>query len=470
MKTGLRGRGAPALLLSMLGAFVATAALAAAPGNLDELLEQTRTAREAEAKANAAREATFLAERNKQVAMMSEARAEVAEQQKRSAALTAAFDANEKKLAEMQATLDQRAGNLGEMFGVVRQVAGDFSSVVNNSIISAQFPDRADFVARLAQSKALPSMPDLERFWFEMQREMTETGKVVKFKTKAISDDGKPLDVVATRVGPFSVTTGGKYMAYLPSQKQLSIMARQPGRKYTRPAELRESATGGYGTSMIDPTRGTLLSIYAQRPTLKERIDKGEAVGYVIILVGIVGGVLGLFQLFHLTTVRGRVRNQMRFVRDPQMDNPLGRVLGVFKGADTETLDRSAEVVELRISEAVMREVPKLERYQSFLSLAVAAGPLLGLVGTVIGMIITFQSITGSGSGDPKLMAAGIGQAMIATVLGLGIAIPLLFLNAWLTSISKSIVQVLDEQSAGLLAERLELIEKEQQPGIAHAA
>jgi biopolymer transport protein ExbB len=210
---------------------------------------------------------------------------------------------------------------------------------------------------------------------------------------------------------------------------------------------------------VVDPTRGTLLSIYAQRPTVAERIDKGEEVGYVIILVGLVGAGLGLFQLFYLSMVRGKVRNQLKFLKDPVADNPLGRVLATFKGADTEKLERSPEVVELRISEAVLKEVPSLERFQSFLKLAVAAGPLLGLIGTVIGMILTFQSITESGSSDPKLMAAGISQAMIATVLGLSIAIPLLFMNAWLVSMSKSIVQVLDEQSAGLLAERLETLE-----------
>jgi biopolymer transport protein ExbB len=179
----------------------------------------------------------------------------------------------------------------------------------------------------------------------------------------------------------------------------------------------------------------------------------------VILLVGFVGAALGLYQLFHLSVVRGQVRNQLKFLKDPKQDNPLGRVLATFKAADTETLERSAEVVELRISEAVLKEVPRLERFQSFLRLAVAAGPLLGLIGTVIGMILTFQSITESGSSDPKLMAAGISQAMIATVLGLAIAIPLLFLNAWLVSLSKSIVQVLDEQSSGLLAERLEIME-----------
>ena len=104
----------------------------------------------------------------------------------------------------------------------------------------------------------------------------------------------------------------------------------------------------------------------------------------------------------------------------------------------------------------MLREVPRLERFQSFLRLAVAAGPLLGLVGTVIGMIITFQSITESGSSDPKLMASGIGQAMIATVLGLSIAIPLLFANAALVSLARQIVTTLEEQSAGMLAESIE--------------
>jgi biopolymer transport protein ExbB len=431
----------------------------AAPATLDELLEQTRTIRASEAKENSAREAKFLAERDKQAEMINAARNELKEQQQRSAALTASFDANEKTLTEMQTQLDARAGNLGEMFGVVRQVANDFSSVVNASMISAQYPGRVKFASDLAQSKALPSIADLERFWFELQREMTETGKVAKYKTTVVSPDGKPLETEVTRVGPFSSTTGNLYMNYLPSQEKLAVMARQPGTTFQNKAEYLSKAEPGYVKGLVDPTRGNLLTIYAQKPTFMERIHMGEAVGYVILVVGFVGAILGIYQLFYLAKVRFNVREQLNFLTDPQTTNPLGRVLATFKGADTEKLEQTPEVVELRISEAVLKEVPKLERFQAFLKLAVAAGPLLGLVGTVIGMILTFQSITESGSSDPKLMAAGISQAMIATVLGLAIAIPLLFLNAWLVSISKSVVQVLDEQSAGLLAERLEKME-----------
>ena len=198
-----------------------------------------------------------------------------------------------------------------------------------------------------------------------------------------------------------------------------------------------------------------------------ERIEKGEAVGYVIIAVGVIGALLALYQTAFLVRTRIAVRRQLAQLDTPRTDNPLGRVLSAVN-TDLDKIDEEAEVVELRVSEAVLREVPRLERFQAFLRLAVAAGPLLGLIGTVIGMIITFQSITESGSSDPRLMANGIGQAMIATVLGLGIAIPLLFANAGLASLSRQVVQILDEQSTGLLAESLERARDAKE--IAHSA
>lgn len=441
--------------LLMLAAAALPAAYAAAPGNLDELLEQTRTLRDREAAVNKEREAKFLADRNKQAELLAQAKAELGELQRRQASLSSAFDSNEKKLTELQAQLDAKSGNMGEMFGVVRQVANDFSSVVRNSMISAQYPDREAFVSKLAATKALPSISDLERFWFELQREMTETGSVVRFKSMVVQPDGSSVEAPVSRVGSFTAVADGKYLAYLPSEHKLAVMARQPGGKFASAASDLSSATSGYVGTELDPTRGVLLTIYAQRPNWLERIKHGESVNYVILLVGIVGALLAVYQFFYLMGVRAKVKKQLTQTANPTPDNPLGRVLASFKG-DGSRIEEDAEVVELRISEAVLREVPPLERFQAFLRLAVAAGPLLGLIGTVIGMIITFQSITESGSSDPKLMAAGISAAMIATVLGLGIAIPLLFANAWLTSLSKQIIQILDEQSTGLLAERLE--------------
>lgn len=425
--------------------------------SLAELLEQTRRARELESRQNAQREAQFLADKTRQAGMLATARNEKAAQESRARALGAQFDANEKKLTDLQAVLDAKGGNLGELFGVVRIIAGDVSSVLYNSIVSAQYPKRDVFVSELAQSKALPSIEKLEKLWFEMQREMTETGRNVRFKTTVIEADGSPTEKEAVRVGPFiAVDSDGRFLSYLPTVSQLAVLSRQPESHLAGLGEDYAEATQGYEAMVVDPARGVLLSLVVQRPSWTERIlEHGELVGAVILVVGFAGAILAAFQFMFLLKEGAGVKRQLQNTDRPTPDNALGRVLSAFKG-DAAKAEENAEVVELRISEAVLREVPKLERYQSFLSLAVAAGPLLGLVGTVIGMIITFQSITESGSGDPRLMATGIGQAMIATVLGLGIAVPLLFVNALLKARSRAIVQVLDEQSTGLLAERLE--------------
>jgi biopolymer transport protein ExbB len=257
------------------------------------------------------------------------------------------------------------------------------------------------------------------------------------------------------RIGGFLAVSEGRYLNYLPSVGKLGVLSRQPSGDLTQLAASIEAAQSGHVAAAVDPSRGVLLSLIVQRPSLMERIEHGEAVGYVIIVVGVIATLLAVYQSYFLIRTRRAVRRQLADLEHPRDDNPLGRVLSSFR-ADPASIEEDAELAELRISEAVLREVPRLERFQAFLRLAVAAGPLLGLIGTVIGMIITFQSITESGSSDPRLMANGIGQAMIATVLGLGIAVPLLFINAGLASMSRYVVQVLDEQSTGLLAESVE--------------
>ena len=331
----------------------------------------------------------------------------LAEQQRRSAALSRRFDANEKKLTELQAQLDARAGNLGEMFGVVRQVANDFSSVVHNSLISAQYPGSRRVRRRSwRRSKSLPSMQELERFWFELQREMTETGSVVQFKTKIVTPKARRSRRPWSRIGPFIAMTDGRYLNYLPSQQQLAVMARQPGARVRgRRASRCEDREGRLrrGGRRSDARRAALdLRAASERRWSASRRAKSSATSSCSSASS--AWCSRSISSSTSCTVRGKVRNQLQFPNDPVPDNPLGRVLATFKG-DAETLEEDAEVVELRISEAVLKEVPKLERFQSFLRLAVAAGPLLGLIGTVVGMIITFQSITESGSSDPKLMA-----------------------------------------------------------------
>lgn len=424
--------------------------------SLDQLLEQVRTTDVRDAKVNAEREARFKAERDQQARLLKEAEGEKTELERVAAAKAKQFEDNDRVLAELTQARDAKAGNLGEMFGVLRQAAGDFATVARNSMISAQLPDRIPEIDRLAQTKSMPPIDDLQRFWFELQREMTESGKVIQFSTTVVAPDGEKAPRRVTRVGPFVATADGQFLEYQTLGSALAIPPKQPPSKFGDIAKDFEEEDSGYHEMVVDPTRGVLLTLFSLRPNVLERIHQGAWVGYVIILVGVIGACLAVYQFFYLTAVGRKVDVQLANLNRLSEDNPLGRVLLAFRGENIPAAGEEAEIVELRLSEAVMRELPPITRIQSFLKLAVAAGPLLGLVGTVIGMIETFQSITESGSGDPKLMAAGIGQAMIATVLGLGIAIPLLFMNSALASRSKRLVQILDQQSTGLLAEMLE--------------
>jgi biopolymer transport protein ExbB len=388
----------------------------------------------------------------------------------RSTALDKQWNDNEKRIAETQALLTDKQGNLGELFGVTRQVAGDAATMLSQSLLTTQYEmategeDRTEFLRRIAAATALPSISELERLWYEVLREMTDSGKVAKYRTAvARADDPTTEDVdesqtteerEVVRVGPFTVSSEGDYLGYQPSKKALFELSGQLTSEFRDLGRSLQSApaNSGYQRALVDPARGQLLSRYIERPTWVRRVENGESVVYLIIAVGVLGVLLAVFQFGYLLMTRLAVTAQLRNLDNPKPGNPLGRVLLAFRGDGSKRVE-AAELAELRISEAVLREVPRLERFQSFLRLAVAAGPLLGLIGTVIGMIITFHAIVASGTSDPRLMADGIGKAMIATVAGLGIAIPLLFINAGLASMSRSVTQVLDEQSQALLAQ-----------------
>ncbi len=448
------------------GLMLLLALLVALPGHaavsLDELAQKATALRNEEAKLNKQREAAFQKAFDQQQQLLNSVAGQRATLDATTASLSARFDANEKRVVELQKLLTEHQGNLGELFGVTRQVAGDAGSELRQSLIASQFlaaqgeEDRAAFLTRLASAKALPSIVELERLWVELQREMTAGGEVARFKApvKAAGEKEATLREVL-RIGPFTASSGDQYLAWLPSEKVFVPYQRQPA------AALRELAAnlakaqgqGHYVQGLVDPARGSLLGMVVERPNWLERIKVGGMVGYVTITLGAIGVAAWLAQLIYLVSVRTAVAWQLRNLAKPSPRNPLGRLLAALEKDKSEAVP--AEMAELHISAAVLREVPKLERFQGFLRLAVAAGPLLGLIGTVIGMIITFQTITASGASDPKLVAHGIGQAMIATVLGLGIAIPLLFANSLLAALSRAIIQILDEHGEGLLADTL---------------
>ncbi len=429
-----------------------TVSLAEAPTSLDQLLQQVRKLHSQEAVANRVRERQFLQDRNEQKRLLTEARKEKKIAEALSVDLKRRFDGKEKKLVELEEQLREKAGVHGELFGVARQVAGDLSANLQTSLVSAEYPGRLAALDQIANRKDLPTIEQLESLWFTLQQEMTESGKSVKFQAEVMSSNGQPETKQVVRLGLFNLLAEGNYLKYLPETGRLVELERQPPSRYLNLTKNLEQSAGETVELAIDPTRGALLGMLVLAPDVSERVRQGGIIGYIIIALGIIGLVLALVRLIYLQGVSSRMKSQLKELADPRDDNPLGRVLAV----PTQLKNYDMETLESLLDEAILRETPKLESGQSLLKLFAAVAPLLGLLGTVTGMIATFQSISLFGTGDPKLMASGISQALVTTMLGLIAAIPLLFMHTLVANRSKTLVQILDEQSAGLVSRVIE--------------
>ncbi|MCP4550192.1 MAG: MotA/TolQ/ExbB proton channel family protein [bacterium] len=421
--------------------------------DLDELLKMVQEGRTGDEDSHRQREFEFQATRDRQQQMLDDARRQLREAETRSEQLESTYIENDLLIVDTIDQLDRRLGSMKELFGVLQQVAGDAKGLLENSVTSAQLKGRGDFLqelnGKLASDSTLPTIEDIEQLWFLLQQEMTETGKVVKFPARVIAADGKEMREDVVRVGGFNIVSRAGYLQFTPETGNLSELSRQPRGRYTGTAVALLDAVEGYVTFGVDPTRGQILSTYIDRPTLRERIVQGGVVGYVIIGLGIIGLLLALERMISLSMISSRVNAQLKSAT-PDTNNPLGRVLKTAHELDTNDV----ETLELKLGEAVFREIPRLTRSLLFIRIISVVSPLLGLLGTVTGMIVTFQAITLFGTGDPKLMAGGISTALITTVLGLTVAIPILLLHTLVSGRSKRILHILQEQSAGIVASR----------------
>jgi biopolymer transport protein ExbB len=421
------------------------------PKTLFELLEMVRHGREIESAENLRREREFIEAKADQERVLAEARATLARKEALSQQLEKAYTANEAVIGEKSALLTEQLGQLGELFGVVRQVATDTSGQVWDSITSSQLPPRKELLDTLGRSTELPTTADLESLWYELMREMTEQGQVVRYRAPVLTTEGVTEERDVIRAGPFSAVSNGRYLLWEPANEKLRELTRQPPARYLSTVEDFEAAESGVAVLAVDPSRGSLLNALTDTPNFQERIQQGGTVGYTIIVLGGFALVVGLVRWVAVMNTSRKVAAQQKsdYVNK---GNPLGRVLAVFE--DNREVD--AETLELKLDEAVLRESSQIQRLMWVVKTVSVVAPLLGLLGTVTGMIQTFQMITLFGAGDPKMMAGGISEALVTTMLGLVTAIPLVLLYDTLSNSARYIVDVLDEQSAGLIASRAE--------------
>ncbi|MFM5139712.1 MotA/TolQ/ExbB proton channel family protein [Aeromonas rivipollensis] len=374
------------------------------------------------------------------------ARARLAEAQRLSKELAGLFASNEKQLVELNTRWEQASGDMNEIFAVTRQGASDAVKLLGDSSVQGQYPDRLTALKAMAQDKQVPDRAALALLPATLLQEIRESGRVVQFDGKVLNAQGTASEQALTRVGSFALFGSEGFLQ--PSGEGLIPVLGLPGGLLSELTAYQ----GKEGEALpLDPSHGVLLEMQAQAPTFWQQVQQGGQVGAIIVLLAAIGLGIAAVRLWTLSRELTLVRRQLKS-GEYHADNALGRVLTM---ADKHP-ELSMETLELRLDEAILQETPRMERGIGMVKVIAAIAPMLGLLGTVTGMIGTFQAITQFGTGDPKIMAGGISMALITTVQGLVAAIPLILAHSLLQSRFTELSNVLEQQVAGILAERAE--------------
>jgi biopolymer transport protein ExbB len=422
------------------------------------LLELVKEGKSKEQAENDRREDEFISARNRQGEILAAEQRELARQERIADELEEVFIANQEKLRIAEEAYLKQLGSLNELFGHMQSISTDSRVTFETSLTAAEFGKEretflGDLTSKMGESTELPTILEIERVWYEIMREMKATGEVVRFNTNVINVDGSQAECDVVRIGVYNAVCGSSYLEYVPSKGQYQFLARQPAGRYTGSASRvsNADAASGYVSFSVDPSGpsgGALLANLIQNPSLLERINQGGLIGYIILLIGGITLLFAIYKYVSLFLLGRAVGEQL--TSSSYGDNPLGRVLSVGETHMKDAIDR----LELKLAESIMAERPAIERGISFVKIVSVVAPLAGLLGTVTGMIITFQQITLFGTGDPKIMAGGISQALVTTVLGLVVAIPTTLAHSFLQSSARSVVDVLEEQATGIVAEK----------------
>ncbi|MYM61511.1 flagellar motor protein MotA [Vibrio sp. OCN044] len=367
--------------------------------------------------------------------------------QKHNDELASEFADNEKKLAKLEEKLRLETGSLGEVFGVVRQNAKQLESELNSSVTSADAQNYRDIVQKVAAATELPSMQQLTGLWKALEEQIQASSQLASTQVSFVNGAGEIQKETAIRVGSLGLVSEAGYLKWNAIKGEAQLYSKQPENTPT----LSKLSSGPMQDTVLDPTRGMLLEQLAHSPSLMDRVKAGGVVGQVILGLLLIGMIIAFVRGITLSKTRQKIRTQLKSPQVPG-DNPLGRVLAVYK----KDKCLSVEALELRLLEVVVDEQSQLEKGLSMLKLLAALAPMLGLLGTVIGMIETFQVITQFGNGDPKVMAGGISMALVTTVLGLVAAMPLLLAHNILSSQAELIRNTLEKQGISLVAQQAE--------------
>lgn len=369
--------------------------------------------------------------------MLAKAKRDLANEKIRNENLEKRFEANEKELAELEESLQIKIGVLGELFGVTRQFAGELLASTEKAVTFSEYPERVGVLRDIGETQ-VHDLNQLQNLWISYLDEIVSSGEVKTVEANIIDRDGESITGEIVRYGHFTTTYKNKFVTPVPELSGFELLQRQPERDVLK--NLRKhQRSDDYRITSIDPTRGFLLSLYLDKPGWIDRIAQGKSIGFIIILIGISGFVFSIYKIYQLREQEKEIIADNAKVK-VDMENSI---------KDTASYESKENILD----EFIINYTGKLEWGANWVKFFAAVAPLLGLLGTVIGMIETFQAITLFGTGDPKQMAGGISQALVTTMLGLIVAAPLLGLYTYISQKVSNLSQVLEEKASYLLAQ-----------------
>ena len=417
--------------------------------DIEQLLELVKDGATLRTEEDKKRLDSFNRSKQRQEKLLADARWLLTKESNREKRLTKQFEDNDSRLSDLEEQLNLKIGTLGELFGVVRQLSGDAKNTYSQSLTNLEFPSRIEFLGNLAERKELPKVDELERLWFELLNEMNASGKISKFSSEVLDTSGNSSLYDVIRIGQFNAVADSNYLRFIPEEQSLEFLSKNPDGSRSSLRKLSSFEEGDYVEFSIDPTRGSLLNLILQNPSVIERINQGGFVGYIILIILVSGLALGAYRFNFLYNSQKSLIKELDTGKFNE-GSPLKEIDDVLKQKDNLDQDQ----LETKIEAILSSTGPLYERSISSIKLLAAVAPLLGLLGTVVGMIGTFQAITLFGTGDPKLMAGGISQALVTTMLGLIAAVPLLFMHNQLDTRSREIIQIIEEEAIGKIASK----------------
>ena len=308
---------------------------------------------------------------------------------------------------------------------------------IQENVNLSQFSEAYDIIPKSTGEIDTLEIPHDKEKLKALFDEIVAGSEIKTFNAQITNPDGESFVGPVTRYGLFSASHEGKFVTPISSLNSFQLLAKQPESKITRSLK-RHLKADEYSTVSIDPTRGFLLSLYLDKPGWIQRIAQGKSIGFVIILIGIIGAAFSAYKIYKLREYAQEVIKESEGV--------------VYDMTNSVKSNSSRESKENIIDEIIINYSGKIEWGNNWVKFFAAVAPLLGLLGTVIGMIETFQAITLFGTGDPKQMAGGISQALITTMLGLIVAAPLLGMYTYLSEKTSSIIQILEEKASYILS------------------